>query len=100
MPCMIPVSKILEHSNPWLNRPWDDAYNPVHDDAILNYALYGWHAPIIIEVDDEWIIWDGNHRLCAAVLRDDTEILAKVGGNLDYASELFGVPKHMMYEQA
>lgn len=39
----------------------------------------------------DWPVMDGNHRLAAAIYRKDATILACVGGDIDYALELFGV---------
>jgi hypothetical protein len=39
----------------------------------------------------DWMVTDGNHRLAAAIYRRDEFIVAIVGGDLDYATELFGV---------
>jgi hypothetical protein len=58
----------------------------------------GWSDSIEIDVGVpslgcwvDWPVLDGNHRLAAASLRGDAEILATVSGSLDYAMELFGM---------
>ena len=38
----------------------------------------------------QWPIVDGNHRLAAALYREDGSILAEVSGEVDYARCLFG----------
>lgn len=57
----------------------------------------GWDAPIDIDVGIPsmgyypYILVDGHHRLCAAIITGETEIKAQVSGAIDYAFELFGV---------
>ena len=77
-----------------LNR-WDRA---AHVARIAYLVVNGWKDAIEIDVgcpalgdDVDWPFIDGNHRLAAALFRGDVEILASVGGDVDYATELFGV---------
>jgi hypothetical protein len=57
----------------------------------------GWDAPIDIDVGIPsmgfypYILVDGHHRLCAAIMTGETVIKAQVSGALDYAFQLFGV---------
>jgi hypothetical protein len=57
----------------------------------------GWDAPIDIDVGIPsmgycpYILADGHHRLCAAIMTGETVIKAQVSGALDYAFQLFGV---------
>lgn len=57
----------------------------------------GWDAPIDIDVGipsvgyNPYILTDGHHRLCAAIMTGETEIKAQVSGAIDYALKLFGV---------
>jgi hypothetical protein len=57
----------------------------------------GWDAPIDLDVGIPsmgyfpYILIDGHHRLCAAIVSGDSEIKAQVSGSIDYAFELFGV---------
>lgn len=65
----------------------------------IAYLIYeGWQDPVDIDVGvpilgcfPDWFIQDGNHRVVAAIVREDETILANVGGQLDYAFDLFGV---------
>lgn len=70
----------------------------MHAGRIAFLVANGWQDSIEIDVGVpsmrcyvEWPVLDGNHRLAAAHMRGDTEILALVSGDLDYALELFGV---------
>jgi hypothetical protein len=38
----------------------------------------------------EWPYEDGNHRLCAAIMRNDDTINVEFSGDIDFAVELFG----------
>jgi hypothetical protein len=57
----------------------------------------GWDDPIELDVGIPslgyypYILTDGHHRLCAAILLGDLVIKAQVSGALDYAFQLFGV---------
>lgn len=57
----------------------------------------GWEEPIDIDVGIPslgyypYILTDGHHRLCAAILTRETFIKAQVSGAIDYAFQLFGV---------
>ncbi len=82
-----------------------DATAKMHAGRIAFLVENGWQDFIEIDVGVpsmrcyvDWPVLDGNHRLAAASLRGDPKILASVGGDLDYALELFGVecqePQH------
>lgn len=69
-----------------------------HIERIAYLAVHGWERAIDIDVGVpalqchvNWPVQDGNHRVAAAVVRQDASILACVGGSVDYAYELFGV---------
>lgn len=55
----------------------------------------GWDEPICLEFDEthpeNWLVYDGNHRYAAAILRDDFSILCDIGGFLDYAYTMLGM---------
>lgn len=75
-----------------------DATAEMHAGRIAFLVENGWQDPIEIDVGVpsmrcyvDWPVLDGNHRLAAASLRRDPNIFACVGGDLDYAFELFGV---------
>jgi hypothetical protein len=57
----------------------------------------GWDAPIDIDVGIPsmgyypYILVDGHHRLCAAIMTGEAVIKAQVSGAIDYAFDLFGV---------
>jgi hypothetical protein len=59
-----------------------------HISRIAFLAVHGWAEPIDINVGVpslgcivDWPISDGNHRLCAAIVRGDGHIAASVGGD-------------------
>jgi hypothetical protein len=58
---------------------------PVLDPIEIEVGIPALHCYV------DWIITDGNHRVAAAVLRRDRMIAAHVGGDMNYARELFGV---------
>lgn len=61
-----------------VERGWDDAID-------IDVGIPSMHCYV------RWPVQDGNHRLAAAAFRQDAGILAVVGGDLDYALDLFGV---------
>lgn len=70
----------------------------MHAGRIAFLVKNGWSDSIEIDVGIpsmrcyvDWPVLDGNHRLAAAYLRGDDQISAMIGGDLDYALELFGV---------
>ena len=84
----------------------DRAYHPapveygeedpmVHAMRIAWLVENGWQDEIVFDVGvtpdtiSKYPITDGNHRLAAAILREDTHILICPDGDLDIASKLF-----------
>lgn len=75
-----------------------DWFRDHHVWRIAYLVVNGWKDAIEIDVGCPdlglrvpWPVTEGNHRLAAAIYRGDMEILADVGGDVDYAFELFGV---------
>lgn len=69
-----------------------------HVARIAWLAVSGWHDAVEVDVGVpslrcfvKWPVQDGNHRLAAAIVRGDENILASVAGCMDTAFELFGV---------
>lgn len=82
----------------WPSPVGHDATVEMHAGRIAFLIENGWNDSIEIDVGVpslqcyiNWPVLDGNHRLAAAAMRRDKDILAIVGGDLDYALELFGV---------
>lgn len=83
----------------WSPSPVDhNATADLHATRIAFLVTNGWRDAIEIDVGIPWMqlhvdwpVLDGNHRLAAAAIRGDKEILALVGGCLDHAKDLFGV---------
>lgn len=61
---------------------WEDAI-----EVDIGVPALGCHA----ELEGFCVIWDGNHRLAAAIYRGDLEIMAGVSGDIGYGKKLFGV---------
>lgn len=75
-----------------------DRSGNLHARRIAWFVRHGWTDAIDLDVGvpsmgcfPRWFIQDGNHRLAAAIFRGDPHIRATVGGDVDYAHELFGV---------
>lgn len=76
-----------------------DAITPLHHASRIAFLMKaGWADPMDIDVGipsmdcyPTWMWSDGNHRLAAAIMLNHQNIEANVAGDLDYASELFGV---------
>jgi hypothetical protein len=69
-----------------------------HAARIAYLVKHGWEDSIDIDVGvpslgavSHWPYGDGNHRICAAIIRGDTFISAEISGDIDYAEHLFGV---------
>jgi hypothetical protein len=69
-----------------------------HAQRVAYLVGAGWTQPIEVDVGvpgvgayGTWIYEDGNHRLCAAVMRNDASIEVNFGGDLDYAESIFGI---------
>lgn len=121
MPVLLPVTRLSEICNPFLEEIWGSC---VTEDAVREALLQKHfvdtpdtgedtfdHAgriaffvenescdPIDIDVGVpvigfylEWIVVDGNHRFAAAIFAKRESILANVQGQLNYANELLGV---------
>lgn len=89
----------------WPSPVGHDATVQQHAGRIAFLVKNGWRDAIEIDVGIpsmgcyvDWPVLDGNHRLAAASLRRDDQILAIVAGDLDYALDLFGIeckePQH------
>ncbi|WP_371436205.1 hypothetical protein [Polaromonas sp.] len=117
MPVAIPTMRLARHCNPFTNSPWGtkvtrrDVQNALADRRLVSLPDTDDHAGRIaylveneaedaIEVDvgvpalncyTSWLVQDGNHRLAAAIYANRPTIKASVGGQMDYAMELFGV---------
>jgi hypothetical protein len=70
-----------------------------HIARIAHLAVHGWDDPIDLDVGipslGAWVSWmvqDGNHRLAAAIVRDDSFIRSTFSGSYEYMSSLFGNP--------
>lgn len=69
-----------------------------HAARIAYLVQHGWTDAVAIDVGipflGHFIHWpyeDGNHRICAAIIRGDTHIAADVSGDIDHAKQIFGV---------
>jgi hypothetical protein len=69
-----------------------------HAGRIAYLIKHDWADCIDIDVGvpslgavSHWPYTDGNHRICAAIVRGDTHIEAEICGDIDYAEEIFGV---------
>lgn len=69
-----------------------------HAERIAFLVHSGWNDNIQIDVGvpslgfiPVWPYTDGNHRICAAIIRSDMTIDAEVSGDIDLASDIFGV---------
>lgn len=79
------------HGNP-------DVAPELHAGRIAFFVRHGWKDAIGIDVGVpslgyhvRWPVYDGNHRLAAAIYRGDDSILADVDGSVAFAAELLGV---------
>jgi hypothetical protein len=118
---LLPVIKLRKVANPFVTFPWDDGFlsrkevtkaikhhklesRPYseafvnHNERVAYLVVYPASDPISVDVGvpslgfiPNWIILDGNHRLAAAIYRNDKTIAAMVSGEDDYAFDLFGV---------
>lgn len=84
---------------------WTD--NPLrHAERIAWLMTAGWSDPIEVDVGIPslnyfpcWCVLDGNHRLYAAALKNDREILITISGSLAYAAQRFGVKMSLLEEE-
>lgn len=121
MPIKLPLDRVVSKFDPYRESPWahsavsrneiskaiaDGRFQPEptkhtrkrNIERIAWLAINGWNDAIEIDVGVPeccgWLreeLWDGWHRLAAAIYRQDETILASVCGSLEYAKELFGV---------
>ena len=117
IPVLLPVKRLARHCNPFHRELWGVRVTKQmvrcairerrfeRTPGTINHAariafLAEHEALDAIEVDvgvpmlnycSEWMVLDGNHRLAAAIYAQRPLILARVGGQLDYAKHLFGV---------
>lgn len=113
----VSVKRLAELANPLVNPPWigniapitreeiaEVCKNPInppddydgyygesraeHINRIAWYVVHGWgDSSIELYMSYSWIIFDGNHRLAAAIYRGDEMIAANVyGTNKDIAA--------------
>lgn len=109
---LVSLSKLVQIVNPLTSPPWKEVIEPISIEEVLNtksgkptseysafkpetrkqhiekisfFIKHGWNDdPITIVFNkDLYPIYDGNHRLCAAIIRNDDFILANVEGNRD-----------------
>jgi hypothetical protein len=57
--------------------------DPTAIDIDLGFPDHGYFAP--------WAIPDGNHRFCAAIVRDDQFIVASIRGDVGQVKKLLGI---------
>jgi hypothetical protein len=69
-----------------------------HAARVAWFVVHGWSDDIHVDVGVpslgcvvSWPVVDGNHRLAAAIYRDDEHISADVSGQVSYAFDLLGV---------
>ena len=69
-----------------------------HVRRVAHFVVNDWTDAISIDVGVpdlgchvDWIVIDGNHRLAAAFYRGDETIEGNVSGDLDRASQMFGL---------
>lgn len=85
----------------------DNVHTQAQHAARVAYLVHhGWDDAISIDVGvpslGHFLAWpyeDGNHRICAAIIRGDTHIAADVCGDIDHAADIFGVPIEEMTEE-
>lgn len=114
---LVDVKKLKEIINPIENPPWKeinskisyeeilnskeieiskeyDALNPItreqHIAKIAHFVKNGWNdEPITIVFNkDLYPIYDGNHRFCAAILRNDDYVFANVEGSREMIKKI------------
>ena len=117
MSILIPVTILAQYWNP-INGVWAKgtcskrkisnaikAKRFVHDEKSNDHAArvayfvqFGWDDPIQIDVcipslgyHTKELVTDGNHRLAAAIYRGDKKIVAEISGDINDATEMFGV---------
>lgn len=74
--------------------PIRKGYKGDHIKRIAWFVVYGWDEPIEVDVGipgmslPSWPIYDGNHRLIAAIFRKDISIRGHFSGAVEYARNL------------
>lgn len=76
----------------------------IHAGRIRYLARVGWSdaieldlgCPVLGYPGPDWPCTDGNHRLAAAILRGDTEILVDVAGQVCHAAALLGISESII----
>ncbi len=99
--CLAAGDEFMTHTPVWYENA--RARNPVsegemrrrHVRKIAYFVKHKANEPISIDVGVpslghhfNHLVDDGNHRFAAAIIREDTTICVKVGGELEYAREL------------
>ena len=115
----ISVKLLTKYANPLVNPPWVGDIKPItheeiteacknpthpgqeydayygesraeHINRIAWLVVHGWlNDPIEIHMGDAWVIFDGNHRLAAAIYRGDEMINADVYGSKEKIAVLY-----------
>lgn len=101
--CKIDPQEVLlaVEQEQFLSEPWEKFRRPTkihHIKRIAYLVKHGWEDAIEIDVGcpclgyyENWFVIDGNHRFCAAIVRQQELILASVAGQISHAEELFGI---------
>jgi len=114
---LVSLHKLIKIVNPLISPPWKEVKEPIsmeeinlahavtptseysafkpetrrqHIEKIAFFVKNGWKDdPITIVFNkDLYPIYDGNHRLCAAIIRNDDFICANVEGNRKLMNEI------------
>lgn len=114
---VVSLDKLLKIANPLTSPPWKEVSEPILKEEVLNsnitegnseynpfnpetrnqhiakiafFVKNGWNdEPITIVFNQAlYPIYDGNHRLCAAIIRNDDFILANVEGDREKIKEI------------
>lgn len=114
---LVSLKKLIKIVNPLADPPWKEIIEPIsfqeieqaqeaniiseynpfkpesreqHIAKIAFFVKNGWNDdPITIVFNqDLYPIYDGNHRLCAAIYRNDDFICANVEGNIKFIKQI------------
>lgn len=76
-------------------KPLPKDHRERHIRKVAYFVKHGITSPISLDVGVpslgcyiDYLVVDGNHRLAAAIYRNDETILAEVNGSIEYATEL------------